>query len=53
MSSKQNTLLVPKWKERTHNTHKQHLKLYEGKKFKVAFLGDSMDVHGTRYHGAS
>lgn len=42
MSSKQNTLLVPKWKDRTHNTHKQHLKLYEGKKFKTAFLGDSM-----------
>jgi len=37
-----NSLLVPKWKQRTHDTHIKHLKLYENKKFKVAFLGDSM-----------
>lgn len=40
--SSTNTLIVPKWKQRTHDTHIKHLKLYENKKFKVAFLGDSM-----------
>ncbi len=37
-----NTLLIPKWKQRTHDTHQLHLKEYSGKNFKVAFLGDSM-----------
>jgi len=40
--SSTNSLLVPKWKQRTHDTHIKHLKLYENNKFKVAFLGDSM-----------
>ena len=37
-----NTLLLSKWKQRTHDTHMEHLKEYSGKSFKVAFLGDSM-----------
>lgn len=39
---KVNTLLIPKWKQRTHDTHQIHLKEYSGKSFKVALLGDSM-----------
>lgn len=40
---KKNLLLEPKWKQRTHDTHKKHLELYKGKdEIKVAFLGDSM-----------
>jgi len=37
-----NTLLTPKWKQRTHDTNQKHLEQYSGKSFKVAFLGDSM-----------
>ena len=46
MSSKlqatQNILLTPKWKQRTYDTHRKHLKLYENNHFKLAFIGDSM-----------
>ena len=38
----QNTTLIPKWKQRSHDTHLKHLKLYSNKHFSVAFLGDSM-----------
>lgn len=40
--SSTNTLLQPKWKQRSRDTHIKHLKQYEKGHFKVAFLGDYM-----------
>jgi len=37
-----NNLLVPKWKNRTHDTHIKHLNEYQGGKYPIVFLGDSM-----------
>ena len=39
---KRNNLLIPKWKNRTYNIHKQHFQMYKDKHFRMAFLGDSM-----------
>lgn len=40
---KPNILLVPKWKERTHNTHLKHIASSSvGQKYRLAFVGDSM-----------
>jgi len=39
---KPNVLLVPKWKDRTHKTHLQHLASQTQKEYRMAFLGDSM-----------
>jgi len=42
MKKSQPSLTEPKWKQRTYDTQKKHLQLYQNKSFKVAFLGDSM-----------
>lgn len=39
---KPNPIIIPKWKQRTHDTHQKHLKEYLNKSFKYALLGDSM-----------
>lgn len=39
---KPNKLLTPKYKERTHNEHKEHLTMYTKDHYDNIFIGDSM-----------